>query len=93
MIVDTHRINFTGRFRDDALAQLDGLLSDLDGLGVRYLTTDELVEAIRGEGRYIDRGGRTQSVTPRPSTLQAVPRSLFKVGRRLSRTSWERDAC
>jgi hypothetical protein len=64
-VIDAHRINFTGPWAGDALAELDALLTDADRLGARYLTTVELGDAVRSGGRFVDASdGRERSLTP-----------------------------
>lgn len=54
VVVDTHRINYTGSYRDDSLRELDRLLSGLTRFGPRFLTTVELGEAVEQDGTYRD---------------------------------------
>ena len=64
-VVDTHRVNYTGRYRDDGLHSLGGLLDALRPLRPLFLTTGELGEAIEHEGRFRDlRTGEERSLTP-----------------------------
>lgn len=53
-LVDTHRINYTGLYREGGLRDLGELLEALRPLRPRFLTTGELGEAIEHEGRYHD---------------------------------------
>ena len=53
-VVDTHRINFTGRYREGGLRALDELLHALKPLRPLFLTTGELGEAIERCGFYRD---------------------------------------
>ncbi len=53
-VVDTHRVNYTGRYRDGGLHDLEELLDALRPMRPRFLTTSELGEAIDREGLYRD---------------------------------------
>src|SRR5436190_5466834 len=46
VIIDTHRINYTGRWRDEGLRSLDSLLQALQVYRPRFLTSVEMGEAI-----------------------------------------------
>jgi glycosyltransferase involved in cell wall biosynthesis len=64
-VVDTHRVNFTGRYRDGALHELGALLDALRPLRPLFLTTGELGEAIEHGGRFRDiRTGEERVLTP-----------------------------
>lgn len=78
VVVDTHRINYTGGFRRQALAELDGMLAEAERAGAVFLSTAELAEAIRGAGRYHDRrSGETRRLTPISTRWTASARSLL----------------
>ncbi len=53
-VVDTHRINYTGMYREGGLRALDEFLGTLTPLRPRFLTTAELGEAIERGGCYRD---------------------------------------
>jgi hypothetical protein len=64
-VVDTHRINFTGRYRDGGLHELGELLDAVSPLRPLFLTTGELGEAIEHGGRYRDIvTGEQRTLTP-----------------------------
>jgi glycosyltransferase involved in cell wall biosynthesis len=64
-VVDTHRVNFTGRCRDGALHELGELLDALRPLRPLFLTTGELGEAIEHRGRFRDiQTGEERALTP-----------------------------
>jgi glycosyltransferase involved in cell wall biosynthesis len=64
-VVDTHRVNFTGRYRDGALHELGELLDALRPLRPLFLTTGELGEAIEHRGRFRDiQTGEERALTP-----------------------------
>jgi hypothetical protein len=54
VIIDTHRINYTGRWRDDSLRSLDSFLKELQVYRPRFLTSVEIGEAIDRNGQYQD---------------------------------------
>lgn len=54
VIIDTHRINYTGRWRDDSLRRLDAFLRGLQIFKPRFLTSVEIGEAIDQNGHYQD---------------------------------------
>lgn len=68
-VVDTHRINYTGRWGAAAAAELDGLLAAADAAGARYRTTAELGDAVTG---------RTDDLTPVGRTARAVVRPVMR---------------
>jgi hypothetical protein len=62
-VVDTHRINFTGPWADDAADELDLLLAAADRAGARYLDSVELGDAVVGDQDDLRPvGGLTRSV-------------------------------
>lgn len=64
-VVDTHRVNYTGRYRDSALHELGELLDALRPLRPLFLTTGELGEAITHRGRFRDiQTGEERALTP-----------------------------
>jgi hypothetical protein len=54
VIIDTHRINYTGRWREDSLRTLDSFLLGLQKYKPRFLTSVEIGEAIDQNGHYRD---------------------------------------
>ena len=54
VVIDTHRINYTGHWRGDAIRELGQLLAALRPFRPRFLTTVELGQAIAEGGRYKD---------------------------------------
>jgi hypothetical protein len=64
-IIDTHRINFTGAWRDSSLQALDDLLKGLKPYRPRFLSSVEIGEAIGNSGKYRDAWtGETRHLTP-----------------------------
>jgi hypothetical protein len=64
-VIDTHRINYTGRYREKGLHDLSELLDALKALRPRFLKTAELGDAIEHGGRYRDIVTREErSLTP-----------------------------
>lgn len=75
-VVDTHRINFTGRYREGGLRALDELLHALKPLRPLFLTTGELGEAVERRGPYRD----VFTGTERPLTVfDSVLRRALRV--------------
>jgi hypothetical protein len=54
VVIDTHRINYTGPNAAQALPALDTLLCRLQSHRPRFLTTPELGQAIAQRGAYVD---------------------------------------
>jgi hypothetical protein len=66
VILDTHRINYTGQFREDSLKALDSWLSGIAPRNPIFLSSPELGAAIRDGGRYVDVLDRSvKRLTPR----------------------------
>jgi hypothetical protein len=64
-IVDTHRINYSGQWRKEAIESLDMLLRRLGPYRPHFLTSVELGEAIHNGGHYRDIwNGMQRSLTP-----------------------------
>ncbi len=64
-VVDTHRINYTGRYREKGLQDLSELLDVLRPQRPHFLTSPELGEAIDRGGSFCDIVTReTRSLTP-----------------------------
>ena len=77
-VLDTHRINYTGRFRERGLAGLEALLASLRDDRPLFLTTVELGQAIANAGLYTDRStGADCRLTPLDSFPTSRLRSLF----------------
>jgi hypothetical protein len=53
-IVDTHRINFTGKFREEGIRQLDALLQACQKYKPLFLNSVELGDAVSKNGEYAD---------------------------------------
>jgi len=55
VIIDTHRINYVGDFKKEGLYQMNILLDQLaNKFKVQFLTSFELAEAIKNNGKYTD---------------------------------------
>lgn len=77
-IVDTHRINYTGRFKNDGLKQLKTLVSQCNDEKPLFLTSLELGQAIENNGVYRDSWtGKEKRLTPCNSILQKITRQLL----------------
>lgn len=80
VVIDTHRINYTGGYREAALEQLDSLLKEMNQLGVVFLTSCELGEAVLNGGKYTDVFSREKlSITPVKTATQKFSRFLIKL--------------
>lgn len=53
-VVDTHRINFTGKYRDEGIRQLDALLQACQKHKPLFLNSVELCDAVSRNGEYTD---------------------------------------
>ncbi len=83
-VVDTHRINYTGRYCEQGLRDLNELLDALKPQRPLYLTSPELGEAIDCGGIYCDIVTREMRLlTPLDPAWRRALR--FAVGRRNSR--------
>lgn len=72
-MIDTHRINYTGQFREAGLRDLERLLQALEVYRPRYLTTAELGQAIEFGGRYRDRvTGEERTLRPQQSLVRSI---------------------
>lgn len=79
-VVDTHRINYTGRYREGGLSALNELLNALKPLRPRFLTTPELGEAIASGGRYRDlMTGEKRTLTPLAKRWRQAVRAVVSV--------------
>ena len=77
-LIDTHRINYTGRYREGGLRQLDELLESLRPLKCLFLTSGELGEAIEHGGHFHDIvTGKERFLTPLNSRWRRGLRSVF----------------
>jgi len=54
VIIDSHRINYVGRFSVEGLSKLDQFMSELLKTGVRFVASFELAEAISNNGKYTE---------------------------------------
>ncbi len=76
-IVDTHRMNYTGIYRDEGLHQLDALLQACRVYQPLFLNSVELGDAISRNGEYIDVFDQKVYVLhPAENILQPVTRRL-----------------
>lgn len=79
-IIDTHRINFTGRWREQSVQALDDLLSALKPYRPRFLTSVELGEAIAQSGSYRDVWSKKACrLTPLDQSWRKMLRGRFGV--------------
>jgi hypothetical protein len=71
-VLDTHRLNYIGKFAEHSRAQLKQLLDELTKIpNVRFLTSPELGEAISNTGLYTDVfTGKKVQLTPLDSTIK-----------------------
>jgi hypothetical protein len=77
VIIDTHRINYTGRFRQQGLASLSDLLKGLRKFNPVFLTTAELAAAIEEGGSFRDSFRNAErSIAPLSSARQSIARKL-----------------
>lgn len=53
-IVDTHRINYTGKFREEGIRQLNALLQACQKYKPLFLNSVELGDAVNRNGEYTD---------------------------------------
>lgn len=53
-IIDTHRINYTGKFREEGMRQLDALLQASQKYKPLFLNSVELGDAVSRSGEYTD---------------------------------------
>jgi hypothetical protein len=80
IIVDTHRINYVGPWKDKALEELNSLLQALKPYHPRFLTTTELGEAILNHGSYTETwSGQLRQLTPIDTPFQKMLRSYFQI--------------
>lgn len=77
VVIDTHRINYTGAFRAAALEELAQLLGALEAYRPLYLSTPELGEAIENGGVFEDAFTKQRrQLTPSRSLLQPLARKF-----------------
>lgn len=60
IIIDSHRINYVGKFAEEGREELDKLLANLTKLGCLFLSSEELGDAIRNNGTYQEFGTNIQ---------------------------------
>ncbi|MDW5290743.1 hypothetical protein [Formosa sp. PL04] len=56
VIIDSHRINYVGKFGEEGREDLDKLIGDLIKRGCRFLTSEEFSEAVINNGHYSEFG-------------------------------------
>ena len=56
VIIDSHRINYVGKFGEEGREGLDKLIGDLIKRGCRFLTSEEFSEAVINNGYYCEFG-------------------------------------
>lgn len=64
VVLDTHRINYTGHFRDRGLSGLREFLNGVARFRPRFLTSEQLGDAIVSGGAFEIRGGGIGRLTP-----------------------------
>lgn len=78
VIIDTHRINYTGRYRDEALRQLGELLNFLKEQNPVFITSAELGQAIGNCGKFRDVfTGNERSLKPISKAWQPSSRFIY----------------
>ena len=56
IIIDSHRINYVGKFAEEGMEELDSLLGALTNMGCIFLSSEEFGEAIMNDGVYREFG-------------------------------------
>ncbi len=56
VIIDSHRINYVGKFGEEGREALDKLIGDLTKMDCRFLTSEEFSEAVINNGNYCEFG-------------------------------------
>lgn len=80
IIIDTHRINYVGPWKEKAFEELNSLLRALKPYHPRFLTTTELGEAILNHGTYTEAyTGKTRQLTPIDTPFQKMLRGYFQI--------------
>lgn len=86
-VIDTHRINFTGRWRDSSLDSLDDLLRHVRPYRPLFLTTVEVGEAISQGGLFHDVWtGQPRTLSPLDPAWRKLLRARFSGYNRLLET-------
>ena len=76
-VVDTHRINYTGKFREEGIRQLDALLQACQKYKPLFLNSVELGDAVSKNGQYMDVfDHRVHSLRIVQNFLQPVTRKI-----------------
>ncbi len=80
IVIDTHRINYTGKNFSTGISDLNALLQKLKELSPLYLTSTELGEAMLNNGQFTDAfTGKKRKITPVSSFLNKASRLIFKL--------------
>lgn len=80
IMIDTHRINYVGPWKDKALEELNSLLQALMPYQPRFLTTMELGQAILNHGAYTEAWtGKARQLTPIDRPFQKLLRGYFQL--------------
>ncbi len=80
IIIDTHRINYVGPWKEKAFEELHSLLQALKPYHPRFLTTTELGEAILNHGVYTEAwSGEIRQLTPIDAPFQRMLRGYFQI--------------
>ncbi len=75
-VIDSHRINYTGSFREEGLGQLRKLLEGLRAAKPLFLTSPELGQAVSGDGKFSDVfSQKDRSLSARKGFLQNASRA------------------
>lgn len=79
IVMDTHRINYSGHHRQEGLSQLQELLEFLKPYNPIYLTTEELGEAIVQGGVFQDRFSENKrELKMRKNGFSSISASMLK---------------
>lgn len=79
-MIDTHRINYVGAWKEKAFEELNSLLHALKPYHPRFLTTTELGQAILNHGTYTEiQSGKTRQLTPIDTPFQKTLRGYFQI--------------
>ncbi|MBL8079492.1 MAG: hypothetical protein JNM55_16120 [Anaerolineales bacterium] len=80
IMIDTHRINYVGAWKEKAFEELNSLLHALKPYHPRFLTTTELGQAILNHGTYTEiQSGKTRQLTPIDTPFQKTLRGYFQI--------------
>lgn len=78
-VIDTHRINYTGKCRDEALKQLEALLQGFRKYKPLFLTSAEFGAALSEQRTFTDVFlGEKRALTPIKTVVQEGARKIFK---------------